>query len=94
MLSAPQGTSPVNLPLPLAEAAREQAAFEGTIWLGGLILALLVVGLVLAYLRKRVRPVERADGFGFELEELRALRDRGELTPEEYETLRDRLFRR
>jgi hypothetical protein len=65
----------------------EKAVFDGLFWLGAL-LAALIGGVLLMYLRRRSGRT-RADGArGFALEDLRRLRDTGELSISEYEALR------
>jgi len=57
------------------------------------VIASVAVGLVLLWLvRKRVRGGSQEQTFGFSLDEIRALRDRGEITVAEYESLRRKLI--
>lgn len=68
----------------------DEAAVEAIIWVGVLILLALVLGLVVLFVRKRMFSDEReqADGAGL-VTSLRAARDRGDISQEEYEhTLR------
>ena len=58
-------------------------ALYGAIVLG----ALLLIVLVAQWYRSRIRKTE-ASGPAFTLQDLRELRDRGELRPEEYDRLR------
>lgn len=69
-------------------------AFEALWWMGGLILGLSVVVVLLAYLRRRLRATARAsaDSPPFTLDQLRQMRERGDLTDGEYQALRDRIF--
>ena len=64
---------------------------EGWLWFGGLALALLTCFVVAVYVLRKIRGrrVGRAGGV-FDLDELRQMRDTGELTIQEYETLRQR----
>ncbi len=57
---------------------------------GGVIMAVAVVGCVaIMFLRRRMlAQQDSANVPGFSLAELRAMRDRGEITPEEYEQTR------
>ena len=64
---------------------------EGWLWFGGLALGLLACFVVAVYILRRIRG-RRGGGAGtaFDLDELREMRDTGELTIAEYETLRKR----
>ena len=74
----------------LAEPQNDTVLFESLLWLGGLVLAALLSGLVLVYVKKRSRAAERDQGADFTLDDLRRLRDRGDLTDTEYDVLRRR----
>ena len=77
----------------LAQPARQAAAFEAVLWMGGLILGLLLLLVLLAYLRKRILASAPATGSGYSLDELRQMRDRGGLTIAEYEALRRKVLK-
>lgn len=78
--------------LVLAQPARQAVAFEALMWMGGLILGLLLLLVVLAYLRKRLRASQPVESSGFTLAELRQMRDRGGLTTDEYEALKNKIL--
>ena len=63
---------------------------DWVLWFASFLALVLAGGFVLYVLRKRVRetPLEGRRPV-FSLEELRRLRDRGELSPTEYESLRE-----
>ena len=68
-----------------------EKVLESWLWFGGLALALLTVFVILVYVRRRIRGRGGDDaGAVFDLDELRGMRDTGELTIQEYETLRKR----
>lgn len=59
------------------------------LWLGVLLVAVLVGGFALLILRRQILDSGAEDGgFGFDLRALRAMRDRGEISEEEFETAR------
>lgn len=70
-----------------------EAVFEALIWFGGLVLAALMIALAVLFLRKWFRRQSDSAVPGFTLDELRRLRDRGDLTIKQYEALRDRMVR-
>ena len=61
---------------------------------GAILIAVVVVGSVfLMILRRRMNAAHAsAQDAGFSLSDLRAMRDRGEITPEEYEQTRARVI--
>lgn len=69
----------------------EQKAFEVLLWFGVYVLLMLVAGVFLFWLRKRLRrrPVEGEEVFT--LEQLRRLRDEGELSAGEYDLLKRKI---
>lgn len=75
-------------PLAAVRPDGQIALFESLMLFGGLMLV-LALGLVVAiYLRRRLKA-NRADAAGtLTLDELRAWRDAGRITVEEFETLR------
>ncbi|MGA1266659.1 MAG: SHOCT domain-containing protein [Phycisphaerales bacterium] len=64
-------------------------------WIGGLLVLAVVGGVLMLWTRRMATgsggPIEPA---GFGLDELQAMRDRGEITPEEHERARRRLVER
>ena len=74
----------------LAQSTDRAVAFEGLLWLAGLVFALMLVAVVLAYVRKRLRASEPDQTRGFTLDRLLHMRDRGDLTTAEYEALRQK----
>ena len=64
-------------------------------WGGGLLVAALLVGAGIRALRRRVLPKEEPPpDQAWSLQDLRRLRDSGELSEDEFETLRARLIAR
>jgi Short C-terminal domain len=63
-------------------------------WGGILILLILIGGGIVMMIRRRLRDEAPGSGTnpGFSLSDLRAMRDRGEITPEEYEQTRARVI--
>jgi hypothetical protein len=60
-------------------------------WLGILGLVVIVGGVVLLRLRRRIREDEGTPTVGFTLHDLREMHARGELTDEEFQRARDAL---
>jgi hypothetical protein len=64
-------------------------------WIGGLVVLALVGGVLMLWTRRMATgqggPTETA---GFGLDELQAMRDRGEITAEEHERARRRMVER
>lgn len=58
------------------------------LWLGVLLVVAVVGGLGIMWLRRRLLSKETSTPGGFDLHSLRELRDRGEVSPEEYERLK------
>jgi hypothetical protein len=83
----------MNLLLMLADDL-PPVAREGLLIWGGVIMAAAVVGCVAIMILKRrlMSPGEGEQVPGFSLSELREMRDRGEMTPEEYERTRARVI--
>lgn len=71
----------------------QSAVFESLLWFGALVLALSVGMVVGLWARKRYRGVLPESPLGLSLEDLRRQRDRGLLTPQEYESLRQTITR-
>lgn len=76
----------------LASANTQAAAFEGILWLFGIIALATLVALIGVYLRRHNRKAECSSTLGLTLEQLKWLRDRGDLLDSEYETLRVKLL--
>ena len=74
-------------PGPLAEAGGE-AVWQGMLWLALIAGCALAAAPVLLWLRRRLMTDARSTGPSLDLDHLRELRDRGELTIAEYERLR------
>ncbi|MFQ5494501.1 MAG: SHOCT domain-containing protein [Phycisphaerae bacterium] len=64
------------------------AAFEGVTWMAVLLGVIVVATVILAWARRRLMSSRSAPGTPFSLADLRRLRDRGELTKNEYEAVR------
>jgi hypothetical protein len=73
-------------------AANPDDAFDAVIWMGVLIGVVIVGGVVVAYLRSRMRTPTGLKQATFTFDDLRRMRDRGEVTIAEYETLRKKLL--
>jgi flagellar biogenesis protein FliO len=69
-------------------AEAQQAAFELVLWFGGMVVAVLAAIIVLIYLRRRFLRSGDQSGAGFTLAGLKQMRERGELSEEEYVNLR------
>ena len=69
-----------------AGAATE--AYGALIWFAGLLVLIGLAIAIVATIRRRFRREGSEDGGGFTLDQLRVLRNRGELTAEEYESLK------
>ena len=76
----------------LAQSREQAAAFQAFIWLGILVIALMLGAAIVSYIRRKTRASARTPPPVFALEDLRQLRDHGDLTDTEYETLRQRLL--
>ena len=64
------------------------AVWQGMLWLAFIAAGALAVTPVLVWLRRYLIGDARSTGSGLDLDHLRELRDRGELTIAEYERLR------
>lgn len=65
-------------------------AFQAVLWFAGLVVVLGVAAGAFAWFRSRSRHRERDAGSVFSLDQLRAMRERGELSAEEFGRLRER----
>ena len=72
-------------------SSAESAAFEGILWLGGIVFAILAAVLIVRYWLRRVYNPWQDNRPSFTLQELRCLRDQGEISEVEYETLKQRV---
>lgn len=79
----------VSCPVLAAPSAHQGRVLEGVLWMGLLILVIIGGVGATAWVRHRARESQRHRLRTFTLEELRQLRNRGTVTPEEYERLRD-----
>ncbi len=66
----------------------DRAVLEGLVWFTGLVLAILAAALVVTYVKRRVRAGDETRTPSFTLEELRDLKERGDLTDVEYHALK------
>lgn len=71
-----------------AALAQSGGAFEAVVWMAGLVLVLIAAAVVLAWYRSRWRGSMSTARDNFTLDDLRRMRDRGDLTGAEYERLR------
>ena len=78
--------------IPVAQQSVDPAkVLEGWLWFGGFAVLVLVSAALLAYFWRRARrTATRSDPPVFDLEDLRRLRNSGELTIAEYEALKQR----
>lgn len=83
------GQPPVSI---LAESDAQAEAFEAILLMAALVLIFAIATVIVVYLRKRMRPSRVETDGGFSLADLRRLRNSGELTIAEYETLRNKLL--
>ena len=65
-----------------------EQTFQAILWFAGLVVALGVAAGVFAWGRSRWRRRGQGDGGTFSLDQLRAMRDRGELSSDEFDRLR------
>lgn len=61
-------------------------------WLGLLVVIILLGGGLALYLRRRFATVREAGTAGFTLEDLRRMRDTGEMSEEEFTTAKSRML--
>ena len=65
-----------------------QAALESLLWFGALVGIILSAIVVLLWLRKRLQNADPGATLGLTLDDLRRQRERGMLTPQEYQRLK------
>jgi hypothetical protein len=75
----------------LVAAARARSVTPVLIWVSALILVVLGLGLIILFMRRRLLVKDSADAAAGLMDELRALRDQGRLSPEEYDAARKRM---
>ena len=73
-----------------ASSGKRAAAWDGLIWFGVMVLAIMVCAVVLAWFRKRIRNENDKEGPAFSLEDLRQLKSQGDLSDEEFELLKQK----
>lgn len=73
------------MPISLAQQAGADAVWNVVLWVVVLIGAVLVMGVVLMKLRRKLREGDEEVGDGLLLDDLRRLRDTGQITSEEYQ---------
>ncbi|GEM_PF-2995910 len=80
----------------LAAETTDEAKTRAIIWLAIIMLMVLLGGGIILIMRSKLGAKEAdrssAHDVGFSLSDLRAMRDRGEITPEEYEVTRARII--
>ena len=76
--------------LPLAETISPHQRNMMLLWLGVLLVVVIIGFGALMLFRRRItdQGTEQSKDIGFSLSDLRAMRDRGEITSEEYEATR------
>ncbi len=75
--------------VPVSKAALAAVAPKELIYGGLLILIVMLMGIALLYIRRKFREVQpQEQSLGLDIERLEALRDAGEITPEEFSRLR------
>lgn len=83
-------TSWAQVAAALVQTSRGESAQRGILRFFPVVVALALVAVVIAFLRRRMRRVDEPVASEFSLEQLRELWDCGELTVQEYEILRRR----
>jgi len=78
----------------LSQAVRQGAVFDGLLWMGIVLGAVALAAWTLLAIRKRFQSLGNNEPADFSLDQLRELRDRGELTLAEYEALRQNAIER
>jgi len=76
----------------LGQALDTSSAWAGLAWLGGVVLVCGLALVLAGYLRRRSAARHGRRPPPFSLEQLRHLRERGELSEEEYRSLRQRIL--
>ena len=78
--------------LTLAASDLRMAAFEGMLWLIGIVALSTLIVVVAAFVRRRYRTSELTPELGLTLAELRWMHERGDLTHHEFESLKNKLI--
>jgi|GEM_PF-3800385 len=78
------------LPAVSASPENHEAIVEGMLWVGGIVVAFALAVVVLSCVKKRLEARPKPTEAVFGLDELREMKDKGELTTEQYEALRQR----
>lgn len=86
------GSLVLSLPHLVARTTDMQRAVEAVFWFVVVLAAVGLGALVLMLVRRRVMREDRADPVGLDLQHLREMRDRGELTIPEYEALKQKII--
>ncbi len=76
----------------LLQIPAEREFWKNMLWFGGLLLAGLAALLIARYVFNSRKSRDQGMGTSFSLDELRLMRDRGEVTVDEYETLRKKMI--
>ncbi|MCH8966161.1 MAG: SHOCT domain-containing protein [Planctomycetes bacterium] len=74
----------------VAAQPSDRAVLEGLTWFVGVVVTMLLAAVVVAYLMRRLRARDETWTPRFTLEQLRRLKERGDLTDAEYHALRQR----
>lgn len=74
-----------------ATASKEAQAFEALLWFAAIVFVVIGAVVAFAFIRRRL---VRAGGapVPFTLDELRRMRDRGDVTAEEFESIKRRML--
>ena len=80
----------IIITLLVAAQPSDRAVLEGLTWFAGVVVTTLLAAVVVAYLMRRFRTRDETWTPRFTLEELRRLKERGDLTDAEYHALRQR----
>jgi hypothetical protein len=75
----------------LIAAGNEAKAFEALLWFGAILVILMAAGAVVFCIRRRLMGSPEDSPGGFTLEDLRGLRDRGEVSRDEYEAMKQKV---
>lgn len=74
----------------LVQTEKRAAAFEGLVWIGGIVLVFLLIVVLLQHVHKRLHSSRRGDAADFTLQDLRRLRENGGLTEAQFEALKQK----
>lgn len=76
----------------LAGTSEQTAIFEGLHWLGVMVITAMLAFSVAVSVRRKTKAAAAKPAPEFTLDQLRDLRDRGELTISQYEALKQRVL--